>query len=198
MNLRIPKIIHQAALLLTLATTSLNAEPQKNFKIGTVDMKKLFDAHPSAIEAQKISNATRALVQKDDKKRFVRITSIYNELKVLSKQSKNPKLTEEEKKKLLKEANGKHEDREAHERERFEFLARRNRALDDTMKAKMKVIIKVIRTEITAYSAREGFDFVFDISGTDPNQKIKPLVTTGATDLTEIMITELAKKKKAP
>jgi Skp family chaperone for outer membrane proteins len=175
---------------------SLPAHAQK-LNIATVDMQELFKEYHRTNEAQKQINVERARIQKENNERLSRIRQLENELQTIKKQLDDPSISESKKQELFKDWQAKQQEGIALDRERREFLQRRNQALNEKMVQRMRGILEEIRKLVEEQAKAEDYDYVFDKSGLSTSQVPFLLYTKDATDITAGLLKELNKDAPA-
>jgi outer membrane protein len=168
--------------------------PSKN--IATVDMQELFKQYYRTNEAQKQINVERARIQKDNNERLARIRELEENLGNLRKQLEDPTINDSKKQSLFKEWQMQQQEGIALDRERREFLQRRNQALNEKMVQRMKGILEEIRKLVEEQAKVDNYDYVFDKSGLSTSQVPFLLYTKDATDITAGLLKNL--NKNAP
>lgn len=181
------------ALVCALALSGAAAAQEGKLKIATVDMQQLFKEYHRTNEAQKEINVERAKIQKDNNERLGRIRELDTELQNMRKQLEDPSIAEAKKQTVFNEWNVKQGEGIALDRERREFLQRRNSLLNEKMVARMKGILEEIRKLVEEKAKAEDFDYVFDKSGLSTSQVPFFLYTKDATDITAVLLKELNK-----
>jgi Skp family chaperone for outer membrane proteins len=181
-----------AAALVTSA-----AAQQGKLNIATVDMQELFKQYYRTNEAQKQINVERARIQKDNNERLARIRDLEEELGNLRKQLEDPAINDSKKQTLFKEWQMKQQEGIALDRERREFLQRRNQALNEKMVQRMKGILEEIRKLVEEQAKVGNYDYVFDKSGLSTSQVPFLLYTKDATDITAGLLKDLNKDAPA-
>ena len=181
-----------AATLVTFA----RADDSK-LKIATVDMQELFKQYYKTNEAQKQINVERARIQKDNNERLARIRELEGQLSALRKQLEDPTINDAKKQTLFKEWQIQQQEGIALDRERREFLQRRNQALNEKMVQRMKGILEEIRKLVEEQAKKDDFDYVFDKSGLSTSQVPFLLYTKDATDITAGLLKDLNKDAPA-
>jgi Skp family chaperone for outer membrane proteins len=83
------------------------------------------------------------------------------------------------------------------DRERREFLQRRNQALNEKMVQRMKGILEEIRKLVEEQAKTDDYDYVFDKSGLSTSQVPFLLYTKDATDITAGLLKDLNKDAPA-
>jgi len=177
-----------AASLITVATAQ-----EAKIKIATVDMQELFKQYHRTNEAQKQINVERSGIQKDNNERLARIRELETNLGNLKKQIEDPSINETKKQALFKDWQMQQQEGIALDRERREFLQRRNQALNEKMVQRMKVILEDIRKLVEEQAKTDNYDYVFDKSGLSTSQVPFLLYTKDATDITAGLLTDLNK-----
>jgi outer membrane protein len=181
-----------AAALVTSATAQ-----QGKLNIATVDMQELFKQYYRTNEAQKQINVERARIQKDNNERLARIRDLEENLGNLRKQLEDPAINDSKKQSLFKEWQMQQQEGIALDRERREFLQRRNQALNEKMVQRMKGILEEIRKLVEEQAKVGNFDYVFDKSGLSTSQVPFLLYTKDATDITAGLLKDLNKDAPA-
>ena len=166
-------------------------------KIATVDMQQLFKEYHRTNEAQKEINVERARIQKDNNDRLGRIRELDTDLQNMRKQLEDPSINDSKKQSVFNEWNIKQQEGIALDRERREFLQRRNQSLNEKMVARMKGILEEIRKLVEERAQLEDYDYVFDKSGLSTSQVPFFLYTKDATDITAELLKELNKDAPA-
>lgn len=191
-------IIRRFLALAFAASLAAAAGAQEGkLKIATVDMQQLFKEYYRTAEAQKQINVERAKIQKDNNERLGRIRELENDLQNLKKQLEDPAISDSKKQTLFKDWQTKQQEGIALDRERREFLQRRNQALNEKMVQRMKGILEEIRKLVEELAKTESYDYVFDKSGLSTSQVPFLLYTKDATDITASLLKDLNKNAPA-
>ena len=172
---------------------SIAAAQEGKINIATVDMQELFKNYYRTNEAQKQINVERARIQKDNNERLARIRDLEENLGNLRKQLEDPSIADSRKQTLFKEWQMQQQEGIALDRERREFLQRRNQALNEKMVQRMRGILEEIRALVEEQARSDDFDFVFDKSGLSTSQVPVLLYTKDATDITSVLLEDLNK-----
>ena len=167
-------------------------------KIATVDMQTLFKQYHRTNAAQKEINVERAKIQQNNNERLEAIRGLEDELQGLRKQLDDPSLSDKRKQELFKDFQMKTQEGVALDRERREFLQRRNTALNEKMVQKMRGILEEIRKLVEDRAKSDDYDYVFDKSGLSTSQVPFLLYTKDATDITGALLELLNKDAPAP
>jgi Skp family chaperone for outer membrane proteins len=193
--MRIIRSLLFTALAATLLTTASAQDGKIN--IATVDMQELFKQYYRTNEAQKQINVERARIQKENNERLARIREIEDSLGNLRKQLDDPSVNDSKKQSLFKDWQMQQQEGIALDRERREFLQRRNQALNEKMVQRMKGILEEIRKLVEEQAKMENYDYVFDKSGLSTSQVPFLLYTKDATDITASLLKDLNKDAPA-
>ena len=173
------------------------AAQEGKLNIATVDMQELFKQYYKTNEAQKQINVERARIQKDNNERLQRIRDLEETLGNLRKQIDDPAINDSKKQGLFKEWQAQQQEGTALDRERREFLQRRNQALNEKMVQRMKGILEEIRKLVEEQAKVDNYDYVFDKSGLSTSQVPFLLYTKDATDVTAGLLKTLNKDAPA-
>jgi Skp family chaperone for outer membrane proteins len=173
------------------------AAQEGKLNIATVDMQELFKQYYRTNEAQKQINVERARIQKENNERLTRIRDLEENLGNLRKQLEDPAISDSKKQTLYKDWQGQQQEGIALDRERREFLQRRNQALNEKMVQRMKGILEEIRKLVEEQAKVDNFDYVFDKSGLSTSQVPFLLYTKDATDITANLLKTLNKDAPA-
>lgn len=187
-------------LLLPLIALGLisQAVAADKLNIATVDMQELFKQYYRTAEAQKQLNIERARIQKDNSERQARIRELEESIAALRKQQNDPTIAESKRQDIYKQFQLKMQEGQALERERQEFLQRRNAALNETLVQRMKGILEEIRKLVEEQAKVGDYDYVFDKSGLSASQVPFLLYTKDATDITADILKVLNKNAPPP
>ncbi len=182
---------------LAASLTSMATAQEGKLNIATVDMQELFKQYYRTNEAQKQINIERARIQKDNNERLAKIREIEENLDKLRKQLEDPALNDSKKQSLYKDFQADGQTGTALDRERREFLQRRNAALNEKMVQRMKGILEEIRKLVEEKAKVDNYDYVFDKSGLSTSQVPFLLYTKDATDITAGLLKDLNKDAPA-
>jgi len=185
------------AVAFAALTVSFATAQESKLKIATVDMQELFKQYYKTNEAQKEINVERARIQKDNNERLARIRELEGNLTNLRKQLEDPTINDAKKQALFKDWQMQQQEGIALDRERREFLQRRNQALNERMVQRMKGILEEIRKLVEEQAKKDNYDYVFDKSGLSTSQVPFLLYTKDATDITAGLLKDLNKDAPA-
>ncbi len=183
------------ALAASFATMA--AAQDGKLSVATVDMQELFKQYYKTNEAQKQINIEKARIQKDNNERLAKLRELQESIDKLKKQLEDPALNDSKKQSVYKDFQSQNQEGIALDRERREFLERRNRALQETMLQRMKGILEEIRKLVEEKAKTENYDYVFDKSGLSTTQIPFLLYSKDATDITASLLKNLNKDAPA-
>jgi len=189
------KIIPLCLLLMLPAILTAEPEPipARGLKFATVDMQQLFKEYYRTNDAQKQINIERARIQKENNDRLQHIRELQTSLEGLHKQLDDPAMSDSRKQALFRDFQMQQNEGIALDRERREFLQRKNQALNETMVQRMKGILNEIRKLVEEQAKGESYDYVFDRSGLSTSQVPFLLYAKDATDFTAVLLKDLNK-----
>jgi outer membrane protein len=179
------------SILASLLVFSSAAMGQQRLKIATVSMERLFNEYHKTAEVQRDINIERARIQKDNNNKLSSIRAIDAKLQEIREKLANKDLGEKERQTLQNESRELSQDGKSKERERTEFLERRNRALSETMRKQMRGILVKIQRTVSERAKEENYDFILDASGKS-NQGIPFVIhARETTDLSDSLLEEI-------
>lgn len=178
--------------LILLASVSLmNSAAAQRLKIATVSMEKLFDDYQRTAEIQKDINIERARIQKDNNLRLADIREIEKTIEELRQQLNDGEIGDKKKRELSQELQDLSQDGIHKERERSEFLERRNRSLNEKMMKQMRGILVELQRVVSDRAKAGNYDYIFDSSGNSTQGIPFVLHAREMTDLTESILKEI-------
>lgn len=181
------------AIFLTATVSAQDGKP----KVATVDMQQLFKEYYKTNEAQQQINVERARIQKDNNEKLTSIRQIESDIAIIKKKLDDPTLSDAKRTEAYKEHQSKFSEGVQLDKERREFLGRKNQALNEKMVQRMRGILEEIRKLVEERAQAENFDYVFDKSGASTSQVPFLLYTKEATDITAALLKDLNKNAPA-
>ena len=160
----------------------------QRLKIATVNMERLFNEYHLTGAIQKEINIERARIQKDNNLRLADIQEIREQLKDLNIGAKKQN-------ELFQESNDLQQDGIHKERERSEFLERRNGSLNEKMRKQMRGILVEIQRVVSDRAKAGNYDYIFDKSGNSSQGIPFVLHARDMTDLTDSLLKEINEEK---
>jgi outer membrane protein len=165
----------------------------QRLKIATVSMERLFNEYKQTADVQREINIERARIQKENNVKLTDIRAIDAKLQAIREQLSNKEVEIGEKNKaaLVNEATELSQDGIHKERERTEYLERRNGALNEKMKKKMRGILEEIKRAVNDRAKAGNYDYILDASGNSSQGIPFVLHARDTTDLTDSLLEEL-------
>ena len=160
-------------------------------RIATVDVQRVFKESRGTLEAQKEINIERARIQEENNQRLVRIRALETELAELERQLEDPALPASRRQGISNALGTGRQEGIALDRERREFLHRRNQALKERTERHMKLILDDIRRRVEEMAKAGDYDYVFDRSAESASQTPFFLATPEDDDFTDALLEPL-------
>lgn len=167
------------------------AEAQPVPKFATVDVQRVFREYHLTREAQKEINIERARIQEENNDRLARSRDIGADLENLERQLGDRTLPESRRHAVSNDIAVKRQEGIALDRERREFLQRRNQSLREKSERQMMGILEEIRGRVAETAKAGDFDYVFDQSAESSSQVPFFLATPDENDLTDSLLEAL-------
>ncbi|MFN4805406.1 MAG: OmpH family outer membrane protein [Akkermansiaceae bacterium] len=183
---------------IALATSLISVASAQNLRVATVDMQELFKQYHLTIAAQDQIDFERAKINQSNEERLVRIKEIESNLENFKKQIEDPSVNESKKQSLAKDFKLQQQEGIQLDKERREFIQRRNEALNQNMIERMKSILDDIRKLVEERSKADNYDLVIDKSGTSISQVPVLLYSKDSMDITASLLKVLNKDAPAP
>lgn len=155
-------------------------------------MQTLFKGYHKTAELQKQIEIERDRVQKENKERLERIQAVQKELEAMQRKLEDPANTEVRKQSIMNDLRQKANEGSALDSERREFMARREKLMNETMVKHMKDVIQEISDRVNEQAKAAGYQLVFDQSGLSSSQ-VPFLIYSEIDDLTDPILEELNK-----
>jgi len=181
------------AALLAVGITPSHA--QSMVKIGTVDMKKVFESYYKTKDAEQRINEARNAAKKELEERMEGLQKGMAEVKKLNEEIESPALSKEAKETKSKSRDEKVSELKGMDREIGEFRTTREKQLQE-QSGRMRQgivddIVKIVNDRVKA----ENYDLVFDKSGMSLNGVSVVMYAKEAYDFTDVVVTALNKNK---
>ncbi len=178
-------------LALITCTTLLACSALAEVKIGTIDLKKVFEDYYKTRLANAAIQEEVAGLQKDNKALVEEHTKAVDEYKKALDDANNQAVSADEREKRKKEAEGKlikiNDLRQTIEQ--FERTAKGN--IEEKLRQSRDKILVEIKGVISNASKNAGVSMVFDSSSSEPGRLPVVLYTTGTNDLTAAVLAQL-------
>lgn len=181
-------------MLLALAFTTAGASAQ-TLKIGTVDMKKIFDSYYKTKDAESKINEARNAAKKELEDRMDIAKKSLEEVKKLDEDIAKPELSKDAKEQKSKLRSDKATELQNMDREIREFQASREKQLQEQSVRMRAGIVDDINKVVSDKVKAENFEIVFDKSGPSLNGVPIVLFARDSYDFTDAVITVLNKNR---
>jgi outer membrane protein len=188
------KIIVSTALAALLALGG-SANAQSMVKIGTVDMKKVFESYYKTKDAEQRINEARNAAKKELEERMEAYQKGLAEAKKLNEEIENPALSNDAKGKKSKERDDKVGELKNMEREINEFRQTREKQLQEQSARMRAGIVDDIKKIVMDKVKAENYDVVLDKSGMSLNGVEIVMFAKDSFDFTDTVVTALNKNK---
>ena len=164
---------------------------QQRLKIATVSMERLFNEYNQTEKVQREINIERARIQRENNNKLASIREIDERLQKIREELESKELGEKQRAELNEESHALQQDGRYKEKDRTEYLNRRNQTLARDMRKKMRGILVKIQRTVNEVAKEGNYDFIFDTSG-NSNQGI-PFVlhARDTTDLTDMLLKKI-------
>jgi outer membrane protein len=183
-----------AALAFMPATVSAQSV---TIRIGTVDMKKVFDSYYKTKDAESKINEARNNAKKEIEERMDTAKKVLEDVKKLDEDIAKPELSKEAKEQKGKVRGEKASELQTMDREIREFQASREKQLQEQSVRMRGGIVDEINKVVTDKVKAEGYDIVFDRSGPSLNGVPILLYAKESYDFTPDVISALNKNRTA-
>jgi len=182
------------AILLALAFGSATASAQ-TAKIGTVDMKKVFESYYKTKDAEAKINEARNAAKKELEDRMDIAKKALEEVKKLDEDIAKPELSRDAKEQKAKIRSEKAGELQNMDREIREFQQSREKQLQEQSVRMRAGIVDDINKIVADKVKAESFEIVFDKSGPSLNGVPIVLYARDSYDFTDSVVTALNKTR---
>jgi len=183
-----------AAAVFALAPASALAQ-SVTIRIGTVDMKKVFESYYKTKDAESKINEARNNAKKELEERMDTAKKLLEEVKKLDEDVTKPELSKEAKEQKGKIRAEKAGELQTMDREIREFQASREKQLQEQSVRMRGGIVDEINKVVADKVKAEGYDIVFDRSGPSLNGVPILLYAKESYDFTNDVVSALNKNK---
>ena len=185
--------------LLAAVLGSASASAQ-NIKVGTVDMKKIFESYYKTKEAEAKINEARNNAKKELEDRMDVAKKTLDEVKKLDEEISKPELSKDAKEQKAKSRSEKAAELQNMDREIREFQQSREKQLQEQSVRMRAGIVDDINKVVAERVKAENFDLVVDKSGPSLNGVPIVLFARESFEFTDAVVTALNKNrgKEAP
>jgi outer membrane protein len=175
--------------------TGATASAQSMVKVGTVDMKKIFESYYKTKDAETRINEARNAAKKELDDRMEGYQKGVGEVSKLNEEINNPALGKEAKETKSKTRDEKVTELKGMEREITEFRQTREKQLQDQSTRMRQGIVEDINKIVNDRVKAESYDLVFDKSGMSLNGVSVVMFAKESYDFTDSVVTQLNKNK---
>lgn len=156
-----------------------------------MDVQKIYKEYHRSVTLRKDQNLEVAKIQKESAERLTRVHELQASIEALAKQLEDPSLSDSKKQSLYTERNVKLQDAIALDRERQEYLKRRQLSFNEKAAAQARAILEEIRLLVVEKAKTDDVDYVFDKSAGDALQGPFFIHTPDAADITGELLEQL-------
>lgn len=182
-------------IIASLLGSSLSAHAQ--FKVGTVDMNKVFSAYYKTKDAESRINEARTSAKKELDDRVDTYKKNLDSINKLNEDLNKAELSKEKKDAASKQRDEKIAETKNLEREINEFRSTREKQLQEQAVRMRNGIVDEITKLVTERVRSGGYDLVLDKSGSSLNGVPIVLYSKDSEDFSEDIVKELNKNKPA-
>jgi outer membrane protein len=165
--MKLNRIVSLLALVLGIAAAPVAAQAQ--MKVGTIDMKQVFDGYYKTKDAEAKINESRAQAQKELAERLDTFNKAQEQARKLNDEAGKAELSEKAKAEKVKGLNEKLQELGVMQREVQEFQQTRERQLSEQSVRSRNSLVEEINKVVSDVVKANGYDLVFDKSGQSLN-----------------------------
>lgn len=188
-------LVLPAAVAACVALSGVTASAQSMVKIGSVDMKKVFEKYYKTKDAETRINEARNAAKKELEDRMEGYQKAATEIKKLNEEIDNPALSKEAKDTKSKARDEKVGEIKNQEREINEFRQTREKQLQEQSGRMRQGIVDDITKVVNDQVKADNYDLVVDKSGMSLNGVPVVMFAKDAYDFTDTVVTTLNKNK---
>lgn len=182
-------------LVAAFGTLAFTVSAQAQLKVGTIDMKQVFDTYYKTKEAEGKINEARTQAKKELDERLDTFNKAQEEAKKLNEEANKPELAEKAKAEKAKALNEKLQALGSLQREIQEFQQSRERQLSEQSVRSRNALLEEINKVIDVKVKAGGYDLVLDKSGQSLNAVGVLIHSKESFDFTADIVSELNKNK---
>jgi outer membrane protein len=165
--MKLNRIVSLLALVIGIAAAPVSAQAQ--MKVGTIDMKQVFDTYYKTKDAEAKINESRAQAQKELAERLDTFNKAQEQARKLNDEAGKSELSEKAKAEKVKGLNEKLQELGVMQREVQEFQQTRERQLSEQSVRSRNSLVEEINKIVSDVVKTNGYDLVFDKSGQSLN-----------------------------
>lgn len=179
-----------------VGSLSLASSAQADLKVGTIDMKLVFDSYSKTKEAEGKINEAREQAKKELDERLGVFNKAQEDARKLNEEANKPELSEKAKAEKAKILNEKLQALGTLQREVQEFQQTRERQLSEQSVRSRNSLLEDINKVIADKIKGAGYDLVIDKSGQSLNAVGVLVYSKDSFDFTSEIIAEINKGSK--
>lgn len=191
MKLKLPT----ALFIATLGGLALSQNAQAQVKVGTIDMKSVFDTYYKTKEAEQKINEARTQAKKELDERVAAFRKAEEEAQKFRDETNKVELSAAVKAEKTKQLNEKIQALAGMQREVQEFQQTRERQLSEQSVRSRNTLVEDINKVISEKVKAAGYDLVLDKSGNSLNNVGILIYSKESFDFTNDVSAELNKSK---
>jgi len=195
--MKLNNLVALFALSLGIVAAPISAQAQ--MKVGTIDMKAVFDSYYKTKDAEAKINESRTQAKKELDDRLDTFNKGQEQARKLNDEANKPELSEKAKAEKVKGLNEKLQELGVMQREVQEFQQTRERQLSEQSVRSRNSLVEEINKVINDAVKAAGYDLVFDKSGQSLNAVNVLVHSKDSFDFTNEVVSKLnseAPKKK--
>ena len=188
-------LVLPVAIAALVGLSGVSASAQSMVKIGTVDMKKVFENYYKTKDAEQRINEARNSAKKELEERMETYQKGVADVKKLNEEIESPALSREAKETKSKSRDEKVGELKNMEREIQEFRTTREKQLQEQSGRMRQGIVDDITKLVNEKVKADNYDLVFDKSGMSLNGVSVVMFAKDAYDFTDSIVGNLNKNK---
>lgn len=181
-------IIPLLSFILSLASAGTACA---ELKVGTVDMKKIFESYWKTKDAETTMSNTRSTLKRDLDERMEKRKELQDSIEKLNDEIKKPELAQATAQKKAKERDDKIGEWQTMMRELQQYQAEKEKQLaDQTLRIRNGIVAEILEI-VKAKTDSENYDLVFDTSGNSINNIPVVISAKASYDFTKEILEKL-------
>jgi outer membrane protein len=177
-----------AVLFSALIMASSSFAQDKNDKIGTVNMQKLLAKYHKSTAVLETFKGYETQIVERNKTKAEEVGALIAEATEAQKKAETSSFSREKKEQFFREAQSIRAEAKAREDARIAWITRKKTAFSEKQAVELGVLRKEIMGMVRELGDAEGYDYIFDKSGSSGAAIPILSYTKDATSLTEIML----------
>lgn len=186
------------SIFAALAIISTPAVHAQDWKVGIVDMNRVFSEYYKTKDAEKSVNDDKAKAKKELDERAARYRDLMQKWTDQQKIVNDRLIAEDQRQQAQKKASAIAQEIKSLERDMDEFRRRRESQLQEQVTRMRKGLLEDIRTRVEEKARRDNYDIIFDKSGKSPIGVNFLLYSKDGVDFTDSVLKELNKNADTP